>query len=160
MLPKPNEHRFHGAEPPHKRVRVSSLTSRTQSNISKLRDCWGVKFKGLAKIWLVEQNTSYSGQGPTKMANDILLEGTLWGMLVEFWRHETESKGAGQTLLYMNGQRHMVHVLLGTHEEEQFSFFSGLSTKEVKRVHALLLAHENVNVRMLMDTFRKFKGIT
>ena len=44
-------------------------------------------------------------------AKDICILGTLGHHKVEYWRHETLSLGAGQTLIYFNGRRFQVSYI-------------------------------------------------
>lgn len=42
---------------------------------------------------------------------DILVSGMLMNCPIEYWRHETASRAAGQTLIYFNGCRHQANYI-------------------------------------------------
>ena len=92
-----------------------SLYSQTRDNIEAL-ESMGFQFSEDAESYPIEQYESW-GHGlvrtPIGTRHSFILRGTgPNGQDVVYVRHETAARGAGQTLLYIDGKRYRVSSIL------------------------------------------------
>ena len=103
-------HRYNKQQP-YNQLDYTQLHVKTKQNLTVLSSKYNITFNYPAKYWNVKEYYSkgeYAGE-----FKDILIEGKgKDNIQIEYWRHETKSRGAGQTLLYVGGRKFVVRFLL------------------------------------------------
>lgn len=110
------KYRFHDNEPDGK-MPTPKLQVRTRKNLEQLEQLFGMKFEDTALTWNVFQPGFAHIGVRERTAKDILIKGTRGTKTVEYWRHETEGYASGQTLVYVDGKRYRVNLLLDGEEK-------------------------------------------